>query len=110
MVKNENQIKKIIRGVVANLKHKGIRVNRLILYGSYANAKPKADSDIDIAVISSTFDNKNLLKRQELLGEAIFGLGEPIEAIGYSYKEFLKRPRFSFLFDIASNGKTVYQE
>ena len=70
----------------------------------------RSDSDIDTAIISSSFNNKSLLKRQELLGEAIFGLGEPIEAIGYSYKEFVKRSRLSFLFDIVSKGKTLYQE
>ena len=110
MVKKQSQVKNIIRNVITGLKRKGIKVNKLILYGSYANGKPRSDSDIDIAIISSTFNNKNLLKRQELLGEAIFGLGEPIEAIGYSYKEFANRSRLSFLFDIVSNGKTVYQE
>ena len=110
MVKRQSQIKRITRDLVASLKRKGIKVDRLILYGSYANGKPRPDSDIDVAVISSSFNNKNLLKRQELLGEAIFGLGAPVEAIGYSYKEFVKRSSLSFLFDIASNGKTVYQE
>ena len=110
MVKKQSQIDKIIRNLIVNLKRKGIKVNKLILYGSYANGNPKSDSDIDVAVISSNFNNKNLLKRQELLGEAIFGLGEPIEAIGYSYREFINRHKLSFLFDIASSGKTVYQE
>lgn len=110
MVKKQSQINRLIRKLVVNLKRKGIRVNRLILYGSYAKGIAKADSDIDIAVVSSTFDNKNLLKRQELLGEATFGLGEPVETIGYSYKEFTKRHTLSFLFDIVSNGKVVYQE
>jgi len=110
VVKKQSQVKRIIRDLVASLKRKGIKVNKLILYGSYANGKPRTDSDIDIAIISSSFNNKNMLKRQELLGEAIFGIGEPVEAIGYSYKEFAKRSRLSFLFDIASNGKVVYQE
>ena len=110
MVKKQSQIKRVINDLVESLKRKGIKVNRLILYGSYANGKPRPDSDIDVAVISSSFNNKNLLKRQELLGEAIFSLGEPVEAIGYSYNEFTKRSRLSFLFDIVSSGKTVYQE
>ncbi len=109
MVKKPSQVNKIIKDLIANLKRKGIKVNRLILYGSYANGTPRPDSDIDIAIISSTFNNKNLLERQELLGEAIFGLGEPVEAIGYSYKDFENRSRLSFLFDIVSNGKTVYR-
>lgn len=110
MVKKPSQIRKISKAFVLNLKRKGIKVNRLILYGSYANGKAMSHSDIDIAVISSTFNNKNILERQELLGEAIFGLGEPVEAIGYSFKEFSKTKPMSFLSDIALNGKTIYQE
>ncbi len=110
MVKNKSQVNIIITKLITSLKRKNVKVNKLILYGSYANGKPRPDSDIDVAVISSSFNNKNILKRQELLGEAIFALGEPIEAIGYSYKEFAKISRLSFLFDIISSGKTVYQE
>jgi predicted nucleotidyltransferase len=85
------------------------KVNRLILYDSYAEGIPKPYSDIDIAVISTSFNNKGLLKRQELLGEAIFPLGEPIEALGYSYKEFKKPPMLSFLSEIITKGKIVYR-
>ncbi|MFH1678527.1 MAG: nucleotidyltransferase domain-containing protein, partial [Candidatus Omnitrophota bacterium] len=81
----------------------------LILYGSYARGVPMTHSDIDIAVISPSFNNKSLLKRQELLGEAIFPLGEPIEALGYSCKEFNNVPAFSFLSEIITKGKVVYR-
>ena len=65
---------------------------------------------MDIAVISESFNRKGLLKRQELLGEAIFSLQEPVEAIGYSYEEFRKRLPLSFLSDIVAKGKVVYEE
>lgn len=110
MVKKQSQVNKILLDLAEGLKRKGIKVNKLILFGSYAKGNPHSHSDIDVAVISSTFNNKNLLKRQELLGEAIYELGESVEAIGYSYKEFTNRSRLSFLFDITSSGKIVYQE
>lgn len=110
MVKSPNRIKNIIKKLVACLESKGIKVDRLILYGSYAHGIPKPYSDIDIAVISSSFDNKSLLKRQELLGEVIFPLGEPIEALGYSYNEFKKPEALSFLSEILSKGKVVYKQ
>ncbi len=109
MVKSPNQIKNLIKNLVTSLKAQGIRVNRLILFGSYVNGTPKPYRDIDIAVISSSFNNKSLLKRQELLGEAIFPLGEPIEALGYSYREFKKPGMLSFLSEILSKGKVIYK-
>jgi|SRR3989338_4261217 len=110
MVKKADQVKDIINTLAASLKNRGIKVNRLILYGSYANGTPKPYSDIDIAVVSATFNNKNLLERQEILGEVIFTLQEPIEAIGYSYREFIRPPRLSFLSEIISTGKVLYKE
>lgn len=110
MVKSASEFKKIINNFVFCLKDKGVEVNRLILYGSYAKGKQKPHSDIDIAVVSKTFDKKNLLQRQELLGEVIFPLNESIEAIGYGYSEFKKPARFSFLSEIISTGKVVYKE
>ena len=108
MVKNTTELKKIFHTLINCLKEKGIKVNRLYLYGSYANGKPGPDSDIDIAVISSSFDKKNLIQRQEILGETIFPLGEPIEAIGYSLREFKQASPFSFLREIITHGKIIY--
>ena len=110
MVKNSREVRRIVNSLVSDLGKRGIKVNRLILYGSYAQGKARPGSDIDVAVISETFNRTGLLKRQELLGEAIFGLKEPIEAIGYSYKEFQKRHPLSFLSDIVAKGKVLYKE
>jgi predicted nucleotidyltransferase len=42
------------------LKQKGIKVSKLILFGSHAKVMANPDSDIDIAVISSQFGQDNL--------------------------------------------------
>jgi predicted nucleotidyltransferase len=110
MVKNPRKISRLIKNLVSCLEEKGIKVNKLILFGSYAQGNQQSESDVDVAVISETFNNKGLLRRQELLGEAIFRLKEPVEAIGYSYKEFQKRHPLSFLSDIVAKGKVVYKE
>lgn len=108
MAKSATELKTIFSTLINCLKEKGVKVNRLYLYGSYANGKPRPDSDIDIAVISSSFDKKNLVQRQEILGEIIFPLGEPIEAIGYSLREFKQAHPFSFLREIITHGKIIY--
>ncbi len=109
MVKRKRKINKILNQLVNSLEAKGIKVYQLILYGSFASGKAKPYSDIDIAVISPTFNGKGILKRQELLGEAIFPLGEPIEALGYSPQEYKNPYPLSFLSEILSTGKLVYR-
>lgn len=110
MVKKRDRIKKIIPLLIKNLESKGIKVSRLILYGSYARGNPKRYSDIDIAVISPSFSGKGILKRQELLGEAIFSLNEPIEALGYTPGECKYPNRFSFISEILASGKIIYRK
>jgi predicted nucleotidyltransferase len=110
MVKNSREVSQVIKNLVSFLKENGVKVNRLILFGSYAQGNARSESDLDIAVISETFNNRGLLRRQELLGEAILRLKEPVEAIGYSYKEFQQRRPLSFLSDIVAKGKVVYKE
>jgi predicted nucleotidyltransferase len=110
MAKNKYKIDKIIRDLVRNLESKGIEVSQLVLYGSYARGNPKPYSDIDIAVISPNFRGKGILKRQELLGEAIFPLGEPIEALGYAPEECKHPDSLSFVSEILTTGKIIYKK
>ncbi|MCL4539474.1 MAG: nucleotidyltransferase domain-containing protein [Bacteroidetes bacterium] len=46
---------KIAKRYIEVLKENGIRVTRAYLYGSYATGEARADSDIDIVVVSSQF-------------------------------------------------------
>lgn len=110
MVKSEYKIKNILKKLVNGLESNGIEVSKLILYGSYAHGNPKAYSDIDIAVISRSFSGKSILKRQELLGEAIFSLKEPIEALGYTPQECQSPDSLSFISEILSTGKVIYNK
>lgn len=105
-----DKISKLTNALVKNLTEKGIPVKYLILYGSYTRGNPKSYSDIDIAVISPAFEGKGILRRQELLGEALYSLGEPIEALGYSPREYKAPPPFSFLSEILSTGKLIYKK
>lgn len=109
MVKTKSKINKIVRQLVNQLEDKDIRVKQLILFGSQVTGKAKSYSDIDIAVISPSFEGKGILKRQELLGEAIYPLKEPIEAIGYTPGEYKNISPLSFLSEIISTGIVVFK-
>jgi len=102
------KVKKLAKQLVSRLKDLDINVNRIILFGSHASGRARPYSDIDIAVVSSSFEGKGLLRRQELLGEAIYPLQEPIEALGYTLREYRNVKPASFLSEIISNGKVIY--
>ena len=110
MVKTKPQLHAIVKRLVAQLEEKSIFVQKLILFGSYVTGKAEEYSDMDIAVISDSFRGKGILKRQELLGEALYSRGEPIEALGYTVSEYRNIKPASFLSEIISSGKVIYSK
>ena len=58
MALSEDQVAKIIRGFITELR-KEILIKEIILFGSYAQGNPKEYSDIDLAVITGTLHRSN---------------------------------------------------
>ena len=106
----DKKISKTLKKFKSALEAAGIKVDRIILFGSYAMGNAREGSDIDVAVISEDFKDMNLLQRLETIG---FALGkakimEPIEALGYTKKEFASKNRGSFIGDeVKPKGVTV---
>ncbi len=60
----------------------GIRVERILLYGSQATGTAREESDIDLFVISHDWDKYSQRERLEILGVASARILEPIQAQG----------------------------
>ena len=102
--------KKTVLAVIAKfqkvLEAKSIRVNKLILYGSFASGQFKEGSDIDIVVISDDFAGKTYWERINILSDAIYEVFAPLEVVGMTPDEWGKGD--SFIADYARNGEVVY--
>lgn len=107
MVKTRQEIKRIIKRYVEELKNLGITPEKIMIYGSYAKGHPREGSDIDIIVISKDFRGKNLRERLEILGLAAGRVFEPIEARGYTEDEIIAREDGSFLDEVVTEGLAV---
>ncbi|OGD31860.1 hypothetical protein A3C91_00340 [Candidatus Azambacteria bacterium RIFCSPHIGHO2_02_FULL_52_12] len=64
-----------------------IKVSDAFLFGSYAKGKAKADSDIDLCVISPDFGRDDVEEGQYLFKKTI-GIDSRIEPVGYSVQSF----------------------
>ena len=97
MYKAGSQIREIIKQYKESLRNCGIEVERFILYGSFARGNPREDSDIDLVVVSESFQEMDLRERLEILGIGAARIMKPIEAKGYTPKEIELAPKISFL-------------
>ena len=106
MVKKRPQIKKIISKYQMKLEELGIEVSKIILYGSYAGGRPKEYSDIDIIIVSPTFNKMDIFERQEILSRAHHDFGEPIEPIGLTPQQMKEKK--GLVREILEKGITLY--
>ncbi|MBU1367533.1 MAG: nucleotidyltransferase domain-containing protein [Candidatus Omnitrophica bacterium] len=107
MYQTRPEVKEIVEKYKRVLLKRGIRVNRVILYGSYISGQSREDSDIDLLVVSDDFQKMNLRQRLEVLGIAAVRIMKPIEAQGYTTNEIQSAPKISFLGEILRKGINV---
>jgi len=108
MVKKRQEIKRIIAQFTKRLGELGVEVSQIILYGSYAKGKPKEYSDIDIAVISPSFEKIDIFKRQEILSIAHHGFDEPIEPIGLTPDQVKEKK--GLVREILDTGVVIFKK
>lgn len=103
MVKKHVEI--IVSNYINALKSRNIRVEKTILFGSYAKGNEGKDSDIDIAIISPDFGH-DYLEEAVMLKEISEDIDLDISPRPYSLEEYRNGKRGQFLYDeIISKGK-----
>ena len=104
----DKKINNIVRRYREFLEESGIRVKKIILYGSYASGKPKEWSDIDLVVISNDFEKMDLWERLVVLGRVTTKVMEPLEVLGYTEEEYISEGKGTFIGDeVKSSGVEV---
>lgn len=81
----------IVNQFKESITKKGIHIDRILLYGSYANNTQRQDSDIDIVVVSDSFIDMDYWHRIDVLADAISDIFQPIEAVGMTNEEWNSR-------------------
>lgn len=107
MDKTRQEIDVIIKKYKESLAVLGVKAEKIILYGSYAHGTAREDSDIDLIVVSSDFERKNIRERLELLGIASARIMEPVQALGFTPEEMDSHDRSSFIKEVLEYGKVT---
>lgn len=110
MVKQFDEIKNIVWQYVENLT-RHLRVDRVILYGSYAEGRANEHSDIDLAIISPDVNSDNLIDYLQLLTRAIpRKIDIDIEPLVFSTHDYDTASPVELLGDIKKNGKILFEQ
>jgi predicted nucleotidyltransferase len=86
----------------------GLKINKLILFGSFLNGTQREGSDIDVVVISNGFTNMSYWDRIDILSKAIYEVWEPIEATAYTPEEWVAGT--TTIYEYAKNGELIPTE
>jgi len=88
----------------------GLRVNKVILFGSQARGTANMDSDIDILVVSEDFRNKGIFGRAKLTKDAeirtIRKFLVPLDILTMTPEEY--ESKASIIAEHAKKGRVVY--
>jgi len=94
------------------LVESGIRVSRLILFGSHPRGAANDESDVDVLVISEDFRGKNVFDRAEIIcdpeRETIHRFQVPLDVITMTPEEF--ESGTSLIAQAAREGTIVLPE
>jgi len=67
---DKDTVAKVVRFLQATLESSGVRVERLVLFGSQAKDCAQPDSDLDVIVVSPDFRDRDIFQRAELTAPA----------------------------------------
>ena len=87
MDKIPNKIKKIIERYISQLRENNISIENAYLFGSYAKGKNRKWSDIDIAIVSNSFEG-NRIKDKDKIRKITLSVSSSLEILPFNPSDF----------------------
>jgi len=100
------EIKKIILRFIDALTGKGIRIEKIVLYGSYASGDVHSGSDLDLAVVSPDF-GKDRFEEGKILHLIAWRIDPRIEPIPISSSSYENETWVPLIYEIKSKGVEI---
>ena len=103
----DQEIKDIISRFIEAVSSRGIRVEKAILYGSYAAGQESEDSDLDVAVISSDF-GKDRYQEGTMLMKLAWRIDYRLHPVPFSVESFVRDTWIPLVHEIRTNGIEIH--
>jgi len=89
---DKSTVMNVIGDLHKTLKKYGIKDNHIALFGSFLNGNSHENSDIDVVIISDSFEGKNLFERIDMTAQAKLDVARkyvvPIDILLKTPKEY----------------------
>jgi predicted nucleotidyltransferase len=96
-------ISDIVRKFAAIVAARGIHVEKILVYGSYASNRQRDDSDLDVAIISPDF-GKDRLDEGVMLNKLAWRVDARLHPVPFSTEAFLYDSWVPLIHEIRTNG------
>jgi len=92
MDKKNDLMRKIAKIVNEDFRRKGLFLDKVVLFGSYAQGRQEPESDIDLIIVSRDFRGKRLMEKVELAAglnwQLVHQTKKPFDLLYYSDLEW----------------------
>ena len=109
MVKVKNSVKKSIVRTIKYLQDR-ISITEVILFGSYASGTPHKYSDIDIAVVSPDFENKDVSFKADIFSKAKINCSIDVDIHPFTDKARKNARPTNFMGHILKTGTVIFKD
>lgn len=100
----------VVQRYLAKIVAAGIPVERCIVFGSHARGEQTVESDIDLLVVSPTFDKRDCEAAHDALWHAVWRVDSRIEPIGVGVREYEKESWKPLLMVARQEGVVIYPD
>ncbi len=106
----ESTIAEVVEFLRKALAASGVSVQKLIVFGSRARGEGNEDSDLDIAVVSSDYEGKDIFERVRLAKKAVMATADrfviPLDIAHLTPEEY--ESHSSPIASFAHEGEEIY--
>lgn len=106
MVKSKDQVEKTV-GALIREASKEYRITQAILFGSYARGSPKDESDIDVALVSPDFAQKDEMEILQDLSRKAMKIDTSLEVVAFAPEELISPDPRSFSYQVKTSGISI---